>query len=306
MAEYMSFEDVLKELQVDEEELKKLVSQGELRGFRDGTSMKFKKEDVGNLKKGRESEPTIILTDSDQEMGIAESSDELILDESTSDTVLNIGDIMSPEKQAEEIVFSDSTEEFSISPHDSDPEAAIPTVEVPAVGEDLGISGETDSDAQLVAAKSAPELNLGATTEAASITMSDSSEEVAPPPQRRKEPLPSGRKPSTTTTGRAKAVDTKTKERAVDLDADLELAEPDEEAVAPRKTQSGRISRSTRLKVIQMKQQPSDMVWSTVALLCAVILVLPGSIIVNRMMQSTPPWTLNWADKFRWIGELFG
>src|SRR5438045_6563008 len=86
----------MKELQVDEEELKKLVCQGELRGFRDGTSMKFKKEDVLNLKKGRETEPTIILTDSDQEMGIAESSDELILEDSTSDTVINIGDIMAP------------------------------------------------------------------------------------------------------------------------------------------------------------------------------------------------------------------
>ena len=196
MAEYMSSGDVLKELQVDEDELKKLVSQGELRGFKDGNSMKFKREDVLNLKKGPETEPTIILTDSDQEMGIAESSDELILDESTSDTVLNLGDIMSPEKQEEEIVFSDSTEEFSISPHDSDPEAAIPTVEVPAVGEDLGISGESDSDAQLIAAKSAPELNLGATTEAPSITMSDSSEEIVSPPPKKKEAIPSGRKPT--------------------------------------------------------------------------------------------------------------
>jgi hypothetical protein len=305
MAEYMSFEDVLKELQVDEEELKKLVSQGELRGFRDGTSMKFKKEDVQNLKKGRESEPTIILTDSDQEMGIAESSDELILDESTSDTVLNIGDIMSPEKQAEEIVFSDSTEEFSISPHDSDPEAAIPTVEVPAVGEDLGISNETDSDAQLIASKSAPELNLGATTEAPSIAMSDSSEEVAAPPPKKKEPAFAARKSGPVTTGKAKAVETKPKERAVVAD-DLEIAEPEEEAVAPRKTQSGRISRSARLKAITMKQQPSAMAWSSVALICCVILILPGSIVVNRMLQSTPPWVINWADKFRWIGELFG
>src|SRR5438132_5622567 len=94
--EYMTFEDVLAELQIDEEELKKLVSQGELRGFRDGLSMKFKKDDVLNLKQGRETEPTIILTDSDQEMGIAESSDELILEDSTSDTVINIGDIMAP------------------------------------------------------------------------------------------------------------------------------------------------------------------------------------------------------------------
>src|SRR5438270_11887841 len=139
MAEYMSFEDVLKELQVDEEELKKLVSQGELRGFRDGTSMKFKKEDVLNLKKGRETEPTIILTDSDQEMGIAESSDELILDESTSDTVLNIGDIMSPGAKSgakssissgsasnvaptsdqQEIIFDTTEEQYTGSPHDS-------------------------------------------------------------------------------------------------------------------------------------------------------------------------------------------
>src|SRR2546423_1512244 len=66
--EYMSFEDVLAELQIDEEELKKLVSQGELRGFRDGLSMKFKKDDVLNLKQGRETEPTIILTDSDAQL----------------------------------------------------------------------------------------------------------------------------------------------------------------------------------------------------------------------------------------------
>jgi hypothetical protein len=187
--EYMSFEDVLAELQIDEEELKKLVSQGELRGFRDGLSMKFKKDDVLNLKQGRETEPTIILTDSDQEMGIAESSDELILEDSTSDTVINIGDIMAPGAKGgknlssgsasalsssggslaptsdqQEIIFDTTEEQYTVSPHDSsavdvaasesspassDPEAAIPTVEVPSVSEDMGLV-ETDSDAQLV------------------------------------------------------------------------------------------------------------------------------------------------------------
>ena len=175
--EYMSFEEVLAELQIDEEELKKLVSQGELRGFRDGLSMKFKKDDVLNLKQGRETEPTIILTDSDQEMGIAESSDELILEDSTSDTVINIGDIMAPgaaksgaksappssqsasalssgsnvapTSDQQEIIFDTTEEQYTVSPHDSDPEAAIPTVEVPSVSEDMGLV-ETDSDAQLV------------------------------------------------------------------------------------------------------------------------------------------------------------
>ena len=79
--EYMTFQEVLEELQIDEEELKRLVSNAELRGFRAGSSMKFKRDDVMNLKQGRETEPTIILTDSDQEMGIAESSDELILED---------------------------------------------------------------------------------------------------------------------------------------------------------------------------------------------------------------------------------
>jgi hypothetical protein len=148
--EYMSFEEVLTELRIDEEELKKLVSQGELRGFRDGLSMKFKKDDVIALKQGRETEPTIILTDSDQEMGIAESSDELILEDSTSDTVINIGDIMTGQTKSEEEIVFDTTEEYqTISPHDSDPEAAIPTVEVPSVNEDMGLV-ETDSDAALV------------------------------------------------------------------------------------------------------------------------------------------------------------
>jgi excisionase family DNA binding protein len=153
--EYMTFQEVLEELQIDEEELKRLVSNAELRGFRAGSSMKFKKEDVMALKQGRETEPTIILTDSDQEMGIAESSDELILEDSTSDTVINIGDIMGGARSGsqQEIIF-DTTEEYTVSPHDdSDPEAAIPTVEVPSVSEDMGVSGlsgQTESDAALV------------------------------------------------------------------------------------------------------------------------------------------------------------
>jgi hypothetical protein len=117
--------------------------------------MKFKRDDVMALKQGRETEPTIILTDSDQEMGIAESSDELILEDSTSDTVINIGDIMGGARSGsqQEIIF-DTTEEYTVSPHDdSDPEAAIPTVEVPSVSEDMGVSGlsgQTESDAALV------------------------------------------------------------------------------------------------------------------------------------------------------------
>ncbi len=59
--EYYSFEDVLKDLEIGEEELKRMVSEGELRAFRDENKMKFRRDDVENLRKGRTSEPTLIL-----------------------------------------------------------------------------------------------------------------------------------------------------------------------------------------------------------------------------------------------------
>jgi hypothetical protein len=64
MADYFSFEEVMGELQIDEDELKRMVSEGELRAFRSENKMKFKREDVDNLKKGRVSEPTVILPSS--------------------------------------------------------------------------------------------------------------------------------------------------------------------------------------------------------------------------------------------------
>ncbi len=285
--EYMSFEDVLHELQIDEEELKKLVSQGELRGFRDGMSMKFKKEDVFNLKKGRETEPTIILTDSDQQMGIAESSDELILDESTSDTVLNIGDIMSPEKQQEEIVFSDSTEEFSISPHDSDPEAAIPTVEVPSVDEDMGLV-ETDSDAALVEVKTVEQPSPKAGARAGGPPRGKAPKPKPPTPQPVEEPVEEFEIKHTS-----------------EMESPLEIADEEEDLVAPRKTQSGKISRSARLRAMTMKQKPSELTWALVGLAGVSILLAPGAIVFNRMLGAAPDWVINLSDKFRGVVELF-
>ena len=113
-AQYVSFDDACAELQVDEEELKRLVSNAELRGFRAGSDLKFKADDLQALKQGRETEPTYELGDADQEMGIAESSDELILEDSTSDTVINIGDIMGGAGGGlrQEVLF-DTTEELT-------------------------------------------------------------------------------------------------------------------------------------------------------------------------------------------------
>lgn len=61
MAEdFYSFEKVLRELHIQEEELKKLVSEGEIRAFRDDDKMKFKKEDIERFKTGSRSNlPTV-------------------------------------------------------------------------------------------------------------------------------------------------------------------------------------------------------------------------------------------------------
>ncbi len=86
MADYFSFEDVLGQLQLDEDELKRMVSEGELRAFRDENKMIFRRDDVENLKKGRITEPTIVLPSA----GTASGEGETLLDfgaESASDVI---------------------------------------------------------------------------------------------------------------------------------------------------------------------------------------------------------------------------
>jgi excisionase family DNA binding protein len=48
--EFYNFEEALDELSLKEEELKRLVSEGEIRAFRDGDTMRLRKSDVENLK----------------------------------------------------------------------------------------------------------------------------------------------------------------------------------------------------------------------------------------------------------------
>ena len=59
--EFISFEDVITELKLTEEELKRMVSEGEVRAFRDDDKMVFKQEDIDNFKRGQITEPTVML-----------------------------------------------------------------------------------------------------------------------------------------------------------------------------------------------------------------------------------------------------
>jgi excisionase family DNA binding protein len=50
--EFYTFDEVLKNLHIDEQKLKRLVSEGEIRAFREGDEMKFKKSDIEGLDVG--------------------------------------------------------------------------------------------------------------------------------------------------------------------------------------------------------------------------------------------------------------
>lgn len=47
--EFYTFDEVLRQLNIDENRLKRLVSEGEIRAFREGDQMKFKKGEIDNL-----------------------------------------------------------------------------------------------------------------------------------------------------------------------------------------------------------------------------------------------------------------
>ncbi len=47
--EFYTFDEVLRQLNIDENRLKRLVSEGEIRAFREGDQMKFKRAEIDNL-----------------------------------------------------------------------------------------------------------------------------------------------------------------------------------------------------------------------------------------------------------------
>lgn len=286
MAKYMTFEEVLAELQIDEDELKNLVSQGELRGFRDGRSMKFKTDDVLTLKSGRETEPTIILTESDQEMGIAESSDELILEDSTSDTVINIGDIMGGGKSEQQEIVFDTTEEFTVSPHDSDPEAAIPTVEVPSISEDVGFE---DSEAALVevgssdlTSRSSPMRGGGGAARGRS----------APPPGS----MASG---VSVVSGSSASMETEAFE-LMEESGETEGFVAEVRSSGRSGRQSGRRSSSVRMRALSIQSRPTSPAWSIVIVAFIVApLVFQGGVLYNDMRDVEPEWVVQFTASLR-------
>ncbi len=159
MADYFSFEDVMKELEVSEDDLKRMVSEGELRAFRDENKMKFKKEDVDNLKKGRITEPTIILPSTP-----AGGQDETVLDLDISNETASL--------QADQIKMNRESDDLLVQPKE---EESVVGVE----SDETFIEEESETGLTTEPLKLADEVESAETVEAESVT-----EEVAEAPQR--------------------------------------------------------------------------------------------------------------------------
>ena len=113
--EFFSFEEALHELRLKEEELKRLVSEGEIRAFRDGETMKLRKQDVEVLRSelsggevvdlGGASEELVFDDDTDLDAGMA--TEEI----SEADTILedDVEDIG-------ELELEDDEEDLDLAP----------------------------------------------------------------------------------------------------------------------------------------------------------------------------------------------
>jgi excisionase family DNA binding protein len=97
--DFISFEKALRDLQMQSEELKKLVSEGEIRAFRDGDSMKFRREDLDALRKG---------------------DDEIVFEETLEDDA----GMVTEELSEEDTLLADDDEDVAPAPTRARPAAA--------------------------------------------------------------------------------------------------------------------------------------------------------------------------------------
>jgi hypothetical protein len=115
--DFYSFDKVLKELHLEEEQLKKLVSEGEIRAFRDDDKMKFKKEDIERFKHSKGSDlPTV-------EAPTEELTDELFGDDDLADD--DVG--MATQQIADSSFLEESVDEVAPIELESAPETPATT-----------------------------------------------------------------------------------------------------------------------------------------------------------------------------------
>jgi len=243
MDEYYTFDEVMQILQVDEDELRRMISQRELRAVKVGEQIMFLKADVNKLRGEREAEPTIILSDSDAELNVPEEQ-LLVSDAAERETV---GDV--------EIYETEELRQLS--------------EEETAVGATPVVTGE---ETVLEPKQAAP-----------------TAHQVPKAPPTRKQP-------PATTPGDETVVDA----RAAEPFAGVE----EFEVVTSTRAESGRISRSARLRAMLIKRRKPAIIWFflLVGALVLILIAAPLGITLFRGDEN-PEYARNLADSLRGLGD---
>lgn len=139
--EFYSFDEALDELRLKEEELKRLVSEGEIRAFRKGDTMKLKKADVENLRLELSGGDVVDLGDATEELVF---EDDLDLEEEAGMATQEIEDV-------ETIVDEDDIEDVGELDLDDDDDVPVvrPTRRPAAAA--AAIEEETEGTGMLIA-----------------------------------------------------------------------------------------------------------------------------------------------------------
>ncbi len=305
--EYLSFEDALKALQMQEAELRALVAQGKLRAFRDGNMLKFRHSDVENVRTHLAGERTTQVTPAARPDDTAipqvvtppaEEKSDLFADETlgfddTAETL--VGDVGAPAGGDVEL----SLDVAAAPPPAPEPATKVPTIELTApdtgtedtavptldLGEGAPPPGST-SDTEI------PTMVLGldqyddtqvATEDVATEEVSLEPGELGTDTEEATAPLEEGAVPG-----------------------DLEgLREEVEVAPAPG---TGRLTPASAFgtgEVLAVREQPSAL-YTIMSALAAFILVVPGALFFYCVMsKQVPDWEfLKPIMKFFW--DLLG
>ena len=126
--QFLSFEDALDKLRLQEEELKRLVSEGEIRAFREGDTMKLRAQDVEDLR-GELSGDAMDVGDSKE---IVFEDDVDVMDEAgmATEEITDVETILQEDDDVEEIDLDEDVVEVAAPARRSSPRAAVAAEEV--------------------------------------------------------------------------------------------------------------------------------------------------------------------------------
>jgi excisionase family DNA binding protein len=130
--EFFSFEEALRELRLKEEELRRLVSEGEIRAFREGDTMKLRRSDVETLRTELSGGEVVDLAGAGEELVFEDDTD---LDAGMATEEISEVDTLL-EEDVEEVAELDLDEVAEEALEDEDAEAAVSVRRVATVEAD--------------------------------------------------------------------------------------------------------------------------------------------------------------------------